>query len=67
MVGLWALAFLDGLGERDLGLVCSLGEGLRPLIGVDGIEFEFEFLLCRRASRYSFSPGLVLCRDGLCG
>ena len=41
MIGLWALTFLDGLGERDLGLDIGLGDGLRPLVGVDGYEFEF--------------------------
>ena len=32
---------LDGLGERVLGLGVRLGDGLRPLVGVDGFEFEF--------------------------
>ena len=41
LIGLWALTFLDGLGERDLGLDIGLGDGLRPLVGVDGFEFEF--------------------------
>ena len=35
--------FLLGLGERVLGLEVRLGDGLRPLVGVD--VFEFEFLL----------------------
>ena len=48
-----------GLGERVLGIVLLLGDGRRPLVGVDG--FGFEFLLWRRASRYSLSPGMVLC------
>ena len=60
VVRLCALALsLDGLGERFLGLGVRFGDGLRPPVGVEG--FEFEFLLCRRASRYSLSPGLVLC------
>ena len=42
VVCLCALALsLDGLGERVLGLGVRLGDGLRPLVGVDGIEFEF--------------------------
>ena len=34
------LPFLDGLGERVLGLGVRLGDGLRPLVGVDGFVFE---------------------------
>ena len=59
MIGLWALGFLDGFGERVLGLGVRLGDGLRPLVGVDWLEVEF--LLWRKMSRYSLSPGLVLC------
>ena len=51
--------FLSGLGERVLGPVLLVGDGLRPLVGVDG--FEFESFLWRWASRNSLSPGLVLC------
>ena len=42
VVRLCALALsLDGLGERFLGLGVRLGDGLRPVVGVDGFEFEF--------------------------
>ncbi len=42
VIRLFALALsLDGLGERVLGLGVRLGDGLRPLVGVDGFEFEF--------------------------
>ena len=59
VIGPWALTLLDGLDVRVLGLDIRLGDGLRPLVGVDWLEFEF--LLWRKMSRYSLSPGLVLC------
>ena len=54
-----------GLGERVLGLGVLMGEGLRPLVGLCGVEYDD--CLCRRVSLYSLSPGLVLCLYWFCG